>query len=449
MYIKPVVRRRFTAFLCVFFSFMFLFSVPVEAVTPPDNLTSKSCLIYNLETDKILYGSHIDDKVFPTSTVKIIAGLLALEYYENRMDEVLEVTAESMSGVGGTTINLVIGEELTARDLIYAVLVPGANDAVCVLGYHIAGNVTAFVNMMNQKVRELGCENTYFTNCTGVHDENMVTTARDMLRIALYAYSNSNFMAMSSETSYVIEPTNKRPTARTITNRNYIVSTNYFTKYYNSLAKGMNAGNTREGGYCLVTSIRKKGCTYIIVCMGSYYDEEENFVYSYRDCGTLVNWAYDNYDFVSVVDTTTMICEIPVTLSSSVDYVTLLPSEPIEMFLPKDIDIDTAVQLHYILLSDTIEAPVKEGQIAGILTVRYDDELYDSVNLVTKGSISRSEFLFILTTIKRVVKSPLFFLCVIIGLVIALFYVLFKAVYLEKARRRALRRKRPDLTRRH
>ncbi len=436
--------------IALFFGCLFLLfccMTNVQAVAAPQELTSKSCLIYNLETDAILYSLAMDEQVYPTSTVKIMVGMLALEYYAENMDTVLSVPAEALSGVGGTTINLKVGEEMSVRDLLYAVLVASANDAASVLAYHIAGNVTAFVNMMNQKAKELGCENTYYTNCTGIHDDNMVTTAYDTLKIALYAYSNSNFMAMSSETSYTIAPTNLRTTERKIYNRNYIVSTQYYTKYYNSLAKGMNAGNTKEGGYCLVTSLRKKGCTYIVVCMGSYYNEEENYVYSYHDCETLVNWAYDNYDFVSVVDTTTMISELPVTLSSEVDYVTLLPSAPIEMFLPKDIDIDTAVKLHYILLSDSIEAPIKEGQIAGILTVKIDDSLVASVNLVTKGSISRSEFLFFLERIKHVVNSTAFKICIAAGVLFSIFYVLFKAVFLEKARRRELRRHRPDLTR--
>ncbi|MBP3917574.1 MAG: D-alanyl-D-alanine carboxypeptidase [Clostridia bacterium] len=418
----------------------------VHAVDDPENLTSQACLIYNLETDSILWGREIDTSVFPTSTVKIILGMLALEYYADNLDTVLTVPMEAISGAGGNVIGLVAGEEISVRHLLYAVLMSGANDAACVLAYTIAGNVTAFVNQMNAKAQQLGCRDTVYTNCTGVHDDNMRTTARDTLRIALYAYTNSNFMAMSSETRHIIPETNKRP-ERTIVNRNFIVSTQYYTKYYNSLAKGMNAGNTKEGGYCLVTSIRKQGCTYIVVCMNSYYNEEENFIYTYSDCETLVDWAYNNYDFVSVVDNTTMICEIPVELSLDVDYVTLLPEKPIEMFLPKDIDIDTAITLNHILLSDTIEAPVAEGEIAGMLTVKYDGELVAAVNLVTKGSITRSEFLNFLTIVRRVVTSRTFAICVGISLLIALLYVLFTAVYREKARKRALRRKYPHLTR--
>lgn len=441
----PFLRACICAVLV--FASLLTFAPRVNAVADPENLTSEACLIYNLETDSILWGREIDTKVFPTSTVKIMVGMLALEHFADNLDEVLTVPAEALSGVGGTTISLSAGEEISVRHLIYAVLMSGANDAACVLAYTIAGNVTAFVNRMNAKVQELGCRDTIYTNCTGIHDENMRTTARDTLRIALYAYTNSHFMAMSSETTYIIPETNKRR-ERTVTNRNYIVSTQYYTKYYNSLAKGMNAGNTREGGYCLVTSIRKQGCTYIVVCMNSYYSEEDNYVHSYSDCETLVDWAYNNYDFVSVVDKTTMICEIPVSLSSEVDYVTLLPQTPIEMFLPKDIDIDTAIELDYILLSDKIEAPIAEGEIAGILSVKYDGNLVAAVNLVTKGAVSRSEFLYFLTMIRGIVTHRLFALGVVIAAVLAILYVFFTAVYREKARRRAERRRYPNLKRR-
>lgn len=448
MTFKSYAKRLISAFFALLFVIS-CFTVQTSAVTAPQGLHSKSCLIYNLETETILYGVAIDEEVYPTSTVKIIAGMLALEYYENQLDKILTVPAEALAGAMGTSISLRAGEEISVRDLLYAVLVAGANDAVCVLAYHIAGNVTAFVNMMNEKVRELGCKNTFYTNCTGVHDVNMVTTAADTLKIALYAYTNSNFMAMSSETSYTIAPTNKTTKERKIYNRNFIVSTQYYTLYYNSLAKGMNAGYTSDGGYCLVTSLRKKGCTYIVVCMGARTDPETQRIHTYTDCETLVNWAYDNYDFVSLVDQTTMICELPVTLSSDVDYVTLLPAEPIEMFLPKDIDVSTAVKLNYILLADSIEAPIKEGEIAGVLTAHYNDKPVATVNLVTKDNVSRSEFLYFLTTVRGIVTHPLFYIIVAIAILLALFFVFFKAVYLEKARRKAMRRKQPNLSRKH
>ncbi len=439
--------RRTLLLLLVPFMLCTGMTIPVRAVSDPENLTSQACLIYNLETDSILFGKEIDTKVYPTALVKMIGAMIALEYYADDLDRELTVPAEALSGVFGNTINLVEGEVISVRNLLYATLISGANDAISVLAYSIAGNVTAFVNMMNSKAQQLGCKDTVYTNCTGIHDPNMRTTARDVLRIALYAYTNSNYMAMSSETSYTIPATNKRK-ERTLNNRNYIVSTQYYTKYYNSLAKGMSAGNTIEGGYCLVTSLRRQGCTYLVVCMNSYFNEEENYVYSYRDCETLVDWAYNNYNFVSVVDDTTMICEMPVTLSSEVDYVTLLPEHPIEMFLPKDIDLDTAIQLNWILFSDKIEAPIKEGEIAGVMTVKYDDELVASVNLVTKGAVSRSEFLYFLTVIRQIVSSRLFFLVVAAAIIIGILYVFFTAVYREKARRRAERRSRPELRRR-
>ena len=439
--------RRILLLMLVPFMLCTGMTIPVRAVSDPENLTSQACLIYNLETDSILFGKEIDTKVYPTALVKMIGAMIALEYYADDLDRELTVPAEALSGVFGNTINLVEGEVISVRNLLYATLISGANDAISVLAYSIAGNVTAFVNMMNSKAQQLGCKDTVYTNCTGIHDPNMRTTARDVLRIALYAYTNSNFMAMSSETSYTIPATNKRK-ERTLNNRNYIVSTQYYTKYYNSLAKGMSAGNTKEGGYCLVTSLRRQGCTYLVVCMNSYFNEEENYVYSYRDCEVLVDWAYNNYNFVSVVDDTTMICEMPVTLSSEVDYVTLLPEHPIEMFLPKDIDIETAIQLNWILFSDQIEAPIKEGEIAGVMTVKYDDELVASVNLVTKGSVSRSEFLYFLTLIRQIVSSRLFFIAVAAATVAGILYVFFTAVYREKARRRAERRSRPELRRR-
>jgi len=438
--------RRVIVWLLLCVTLLPMLTPRVSAVADPQGLESQACLIYNLETESILYGHEIDTPVFPTSTVKMLLAMLVLEHYADDLDVELTVTRDAINECVGTSISLVVDEKISVRDLLYAVLIMGANDAACVLAYSITENLTTFVNRMNEKLKELGCTDTYYTNCTGVHHNNMRTTARDTLRIALYAYTNSNFMAMSSETSYTIPATNKS-SERQLSNRNYIVSMQYFTKYYNSLAKGMNAGNTKEGGYCLVTSLRKQGCTYIVVCMNGHFDEEDGIICTYRDCETMVDWAYNNYDFVSVVDQTTMICELPVELSSDIDYVSLLPEKPIKMFLPKDIDVESAVQLDWILMADKIEAPIKEGQVAGVLTVRYDNELVAVVNLVTKGNISRSEFLYLLTMIRRIVSSQIFLISVASAITIAVLYVFFTAVYREKARRRLQRKKYPNLKR--
>ena len=108
----------------------------------------------------------------------------------------------------------------------------------------------------------------------------------------------------------------------------------------------------------------------------------------------------------------------------------------------KIVTVELAKQQEFMTTS------IKEGEIAGVMTVKYDDELVASVNLVTKGAVSRSEFLFFLTVIRNIVQSRLFFLCVIGAIIVALFYVFLTAVYREKARRRAERRQRPELRRR-
>ena len=433
--------------MCCVISMCLLIQMTIPVLAAPE-IDAPSYVLIEASTGQIILEKNPTERRSPASITKIMTLLVIFDELAkgnaNLTDEVM--TSEYAKSMGGSQVFLETGEVQTLDTMIKCIAVASGNDASVAVAEHIAGSEAEFVNMMNAKAQELGCKDTVYTNCTGIHDPNMRTTARDVLRIALYAYTNSNYMAMSSETSHVSPATNKRK-ERTLNNRNYIVSTQYYTKYYNSLAKGMSSGNTKEGGYCLVTSIRRQGCTYLVVCMNSYFNEEENYVYSYRDCEVLVDWAYNNYNFVSVVDDTTMICEMPVTLSSEVDYVTLLPEHTIEMFLPKDIDIDTAIQLNWILFSDKIEAPIKEGEIAGVMTVKYDDDLVASVNLVTKGAVSRSEFLYFLTVIRSIVSSRMFFIGCAAAAVIAVLYVFFTAVYREKARRRAARRQRPDLRR--
>ena len=121
---------------------------------------------------------------------------------------------------------------VTIDSMIRALLVNGANDAAYVLAHTISGSTEEFVTLMNTKAKELGAHHTYYTNPTGMHDENMYSTAADTAQIAKYAYSLELFMEATSSVRYVMPATN-RSEARTLHNRNCLLSVYYDKNYYN------------------------------------------------------------------------------------------------------------------------------------------------------------------------------------------------------------------------
>ncbi len=431
--------KRIVALLML--SVLFLFSLmPASAEDMPDTSKVRNVYLYNFENDQVIYSQNAEDSIYPTSTVKVMTGLVALDHLSERLDEKITVTEQMIKNVVGNRIALKAGEVVTVRDMLYATLSGGANDAANVLAYVVAGGVTEFVELMNKKAAELGALGTHYTNPNGMHDERMVTTTADTALIAKEAYKSDLFMEITSTAKYIMQE--GTDSQRNIYNRNYLIAKNKEIKYYYSSAKGMNSGSTNEGGYSLITTVSDNGLSYLCVIMGGTSDEEGNTIYSYTTAKELLEWVKGAYGYINVIDTSLMVCEVPVTLSNTVDYVTLTPESTLEFYLPTSLDRDTDLTYSYKVTTESLEAPVYEGQVVGYLTVSYNDEILGTVNLVTKNGIERNEFLYVLEQIKEFTKSRFFIATVISATVLSVVYIFGTAIYRARApkKRRRYRR---------
>ncbi len=451
---KNRVHEGALRLLALIFAVFFVFSTAVtaSAASVGDAYASeigietshiKGAYLYNIENDFTVLAYAADDTVYPTSTVKIMSGILVIEQLSSRMSEQVTVTAEMLDGVGGNTLtpSLKEGEIISIRDLLYAMLVGGANDAAHVLAVTVAGSVEAFVDMMNVRAAELGAVGTHYTNPSGIHDSEMYTTVSDTAKIALHAYSLPNFMEITSTTKYVIDETNLSE-YRNVYNRNYLLSTSSVMKYFYTDAAGMNAGSTSLGGSCVVTTAQRDGLTYLAIVMGADTDEDNDIVYSYTECKKLLDYAFSSYGNIELVKEGEIICEIPVTLSGTTDYVTLVTKESMSMYLPTSTDLETEITRSYKTSFDSIEAPVAAGEVAGVMTVMYNGEIVGNIELITTVAVARSEFLYTLEQIKSFGTSRFFIATIIAAFVLTVLYVVFKAIYLHRKKTRRIWRSR-------
>lgn len=173
-------------------------------------------------------------------------------------------------------------------------LIPSANDAANVLAEHVAGSISGFAELMNQKAEEIGCTNSHFTNPSGVHDEDHYTTAYDLALIAKYAMNFETFRKIVTTTSYTLPSTEAYPnTDRTFTLSNSLLNPNY-KDYYYEYATGIKTGYTNASKDCLVASAKKDDVEFIIVVLGAGYVDGV-LREKYLDCKTLFNFAFDNY----------------------------------------------------------------------------------------------------------------------------------------------------------
>lgn len=401
-----------------------------------------SAYLYNFETDSVLYELNAEAEVYPTSTVKIMTGIVALEELADRLDEPLTVTEEMLYPVRGNAVGLMAGEIITPRQALYCLLVNNANDAAYVLAFAAAGSEEAFVNLMNKKAGELNAWNTVYTNCTGMHDDNMKTTVSDTAKIAKYAYQNETFMEMVGTVRYVLEKTNMSE-YRNVYNRNCLISKYYLDSYYYEGVVGMNAGSTPQGGYCAVAVAKNEDntVTYLSVVMNAESDEDE--FYNYKGTVDLLNWAYESYSFRSVIKKGQVICEMPVRMSATADYVTLAAAENLSVFLPSDVDVEKDVQISCRTEEDFLRAPVKENEKLGVAMAVLDGKSLGTVELTATSDVPRSELLFALERVKKFSSSVFFRAALAACVLLSVAYVLLRARYRQKKLRSRIPATRP------
>lgn len=244
--------------------------VDVESVKASLSINAPSALLMEKISGDILYQKEAFTPMYPASTVKIMTAIITIEHCS--LDEPVTVSENAISTVpaGYTVSKIQAGEILSTRDLLYALLVPSGNDAANALAEHIAGNVPVFANMMNEKAKQLGCQNTFFTNPNGVHDANMHTTAYDLALIAKYAMDIEEFRTIVSTETYTLPSSNVYPlNDRVLNNSNHLINT--ASPHFYEYATGIKTGYTNPAQNCLVAGAKKDNIEFIAVILGSTF----------------------------------------------------------------------------------------------------------------------------------------------------------------------------------
>lgn len=249
--------------------------VDVESVKARLSINAPSVLLIEKSSGDILYQKEAFTPMYPASTVKIMTAIIALENCS--LDEPITVSESAILTVpsGYTVSKIQAGEILSTRDLLYALLVPSGNDAANALAEHIAGNIPAFANMMNEKAKQLGCQNTYFTNPNGVHDANMHTTAYDLALMAKHAMNIEEFRTIVSTETYTLPSSNVYPlNDRVLHNSNHLITT--ASPHFYEYATGIKTGYTNPAQNCLVAGAKKDNIEFIAVILGSTFPNAGN-----------------------------------------------------------------------------------------------------------------------------------------------------------------------------
>ena len=353
------------------------------------NLNSEAAILVEISTGRIIYEKNSTKKLYPASTTKILTAILVIE--NSNLDDIVTVRQSALNNIptGYVTCNLQVGEELTVKDLLYALMIPSANDAAYVLAEHIAGSVDNFSVMMNDKAREIGCKTTHFVNPNGIHDDSHYSTAYDLYLLANYAMKNEVFRNLVTATEYTLPATEKYPNEdRILKTTNELLNKNSRNYYYKN-AIGIKTGYTVKAGNCLVAASSRDGLEFIAVVLNG--GTTENGLNSrYVDSKKLFEYAYDNFTLTKIIEKGSIVQSLEVEKGTKeTKFLDLIIDETITVVNNKNIDMNSVIP--EITLKEIIEAPISAGETIGTIKYKVDDIEY-SAKLLAKTSVERVDY---------------------------------------------------------
>ena len=378
--------RKKVIILNILFFIITTYSFCVYGAENDLNLYSEAAIVMDTQTKQILYKKNIDKKMYPASTTKILTAIIAIE--KCNLNEVITASNSAISLVpsGYSSANISAGEEMSVKDLLTVFLVHSANEAGYILAEHCSGSTQNFANLMNEKAKEIGCQNSNFTNPSGIHDENHYTTAYDLCLIANYCMKNETFRNIVSMPKCTINGTNKSST-RVYSNTNSLLNSS--SQFYIENCIGIKTGYTKEAGNCLVSSFKQDGIEVICVVLGAANigsSDSSRFI----DSKTLYNYTYSTFSKKNIVNKNEIIQTIEVPNGTK-------ETKNLNLIVENDItaliNLNEEIPKPQITLNDNIVAPITQNEKLGIVTYNINGIEY-SQDLVAETTVEK-DLLFI------------------------------------------------------
>ena len=393
-------------------------------------------LLVNTDSDTVILDKNADKKTNPSTLAQIVTCIVALE---NCSDLSVKYTCKRehiafLNEQKATNVGILAGEEMSVKDLLYCLMLHNATDAANVLAYNVGGSsIDNFVKMMNDFVKGLGCENTYFINAHGLDDDRTgYTTARDLYTIMSYAMKNETFKEIVGTMKYNVPATNKYTSVRYLHNNNRMLGRDY-DDYYCSAVTGGKTGYTDKAGRCVVSTASKNGYSYMLIVMGAeQYDIDndgapENIALT--ESRRVYNWVFDKIVLQKVTSTTDVVTVVDLKYNSDVDHVRLVPAQEISTLIPKGTETGS---LKIVPIPEqtpkVLEAPVKKGMVVGKANIYYGDTIIGTVDLMVAEDINRDTFVYITakTTefFKNFFSTVIFKILVVLIIILVILYIL-------------------------
>jgi len=385
------VKIRPAAWICVIMVVISFCADVVRAGSGAEiEVSCKSAIMVEAHSGRTLYEHNADERLPMASVTKIMTLILGLEDLHAgyvRLDDTV-VGSEYAKSMGGTQIWLEVGERMSYKDILYAIAVGSANDAAVALAEHLAGSESAFARRMNEKARDLGMENTWFSNASGLppsdiggKDAEHYSTARDLARMSVYAIKVPMLLDLVSTYRYVIRDELVLWNFNRLLDRVMPDTGNRFG--YPGM-DGLKTGMTQEAGYCLAATAMRDNLRLVVVVLGARSTEARN-----ADVTKLLNHGFSTYEAVPVLREGEEAAQIK--LSGSLrELVPVVAKEDFYVARPKreKEELQTEVQVQ-----EGLKAPIAAGTVVARLVVKAGDEEIDSTELIVPEEVKRATIL--------------------------------------------------------
>ena len=335
---------------------------------------AKSAILIEASTGEIIFEKNSHERLVPASMTKMMSMLLIIESIEKGIiswDEMVTVS-ENASSMGGSQILLETNEKMSVSDLFKGIAVASGNDAVVAMAEKIAGTEDAFVNMMNNRAKELGLKDTNFKNPHGLDTANHYSSAYDMAMIAKELVKHEEvFKYTSIYEDYLRQNTDKEI---------WLVNTNKLVRFYDGV-DGLKTGYTAGAGYCLTATAKKNDMRIIAVAMGEPDSKTRN-----AEITSMLDYAFAQYEIETVLSTDSVLGKRKVEKGKD-EYVTIVPTKNINLLYKKT---DDRKNVTYDVKIDSLKAPIKKGDIVGKVEIKDGNNILNTIDVTVNNDVKKA-----------------------------------------------------------
>lgn len=362
------MKKVICFFICVCFM---MHSVVVFAEGNTDlGLNAKSAILMEESTGNILYESNPDERLPIASVTKVMTMLLIMEAVDSgkiSLDDMVTVSENAMS-YGGSTMFLETGEQLTVNDMLKGIAVASANDGCVAMAEHLAGSESAFVDMMNEKAKKLGMENTHFMNTNGLDEDDHYSSARD---VAIMSRELMKHETIFNYTSIWMD---------TLRGGKFqLANTNKLIRFYDG-ANGLKTGSTSKALCCLSAAAKRNDMQLIAVVLGAPTSAER-----FASAKSLLDYGFANYAVNTQITAGDEVQKIAV--EKGVDKeVGVVAGDSCSTLVKKGQEDNITKE---IKIDETITAPIEAGQKIGTMTISRDGEVIADIDLNASSAVEK------------------------------------------------------------